>query len=134
MSSIYYAYKTIIESIAQILRSHTQPTTLHKVRAHPNIDGNEQAHALAKRGRKLDNENAITSFKHAHPTTYYLQEDWWHSMQETPDKGPIIDLDKHILKYDKTHNITVLVDQTCQSSKWLEIKDIENYATSLKNL
>jgi hypothetical protein len=123
MSSIYYAYKTIIESIAQILRSHTQPTTLHKVRAHPNIDGNEQAHALAKRGRKLDNENAITSFKHAHPTTYYLQ-----------DKGPIIDLDKHILKYDKTHNITVLVDQTCQSSKWLEIKDIENYATSLKNL
>ena len=29
-------------------------------------------------------------------------------MQETPEKGPIIHLKKHILKYDKRHNSTTI--------------------------
>ena len=55
-----HAYKAILESIAQMLQSCTQPTTLYKVRAHPYIDGNEQAYTLAKRGRKLDHKNTHT--------------------------------------------------------------------------
>jgi hypothetical protein len=44
----------------------------------------------------------------AHPTPYYLQKDWWHSMQETPYKGPIRHLVKYILKYDKKHNLETI--------------------------
>jgi hypothetical protein len=32
-------------------------------------------------------------------------------MHETPNKGPIRRLKKHILKHDETHNLTSIVDQ-----------------------
>ena len=52
-------------------------------------------------GAKLHQRYAATPYEHVHPTPYYLQKDWSHSMQETPNKGPIRHLKKHILKYDK---------------------------------
>ena len=63
--------------------------------------------------------------EHAHPTPYYLQKDWWHSMQETPDKGPIRHLGKHVLKHDKKHNLEIIANQIHQLHKWLENKDID---------
>jgi ribonuclease HI len=49
--------KNILESITTMLQSHTQITTLHKVKAHANINyGNEQADTLAKIGCELDIE------------------------------------------------------------------------------
>ena len=33
--------KNILESMTKALQSHTQTTTLHKVKAHANINGNE---------------------------------------------------------------------------------------------
>ena len=89
-----------------MLQSHTQTTTLHKVKAHTNINGNEQADTLAKLGYELGYRDAIATYKHAHPTPYYLQIDWWHSMQETPDKGPIQHLGKYVLgcKHGKVDN------------------------------
>ena len=99
--------KKILESIIKMLQSRTQTTTLHKVKAHTNISGNEQADKLAKMGCELEHRDAITTYEHAHPTPYYLQKDWWHSMQETPDKGPIRHLGKYIAKHDK--NITYLL-------------------------
>ena len=66
------------------------------------------------------------SHEHAHPTPYYLQKDWWHLMQETPDKGPIRHLGEHILEYDKNHNLEVIANQTHQLHKWLKNKDIDN--------
>ena len=67
--------KTILESIIKMLQSRTQPTTLHKVKAHTNISGNEQADKLAKMGYKLDHRDAVTTYEHAHPTPYYLRRD-----------------------------------------------------------
>jgi hypothetical protein len=46
-------------------------------------------------------------------------------MQETPDKGPIRHLSKHILKHDNEHNLTIIANQTHQLSKWLENDDID---------
>ena len=90
--------------MTKILLSSTQITTLHKIRAHTNIGGNEHANTLAKHDRELDHKNATTPLELAHPTPYYFQKDWWHSMQETPYKGPISHLKKHIVKHDKGHN------------------------------
>ena len=46
-------------------------------------------------------------------------------MQETPNKGPIRHLGKHILKHDKGLNLTIIASQTHQLHKWLENKDID---------
>jgi hypothetical protein len=74
--------------MVKMLISRTQPTTLHKLKAHANIEGNNIAYTLAKLGRELYHIDAATPYEHAHPTPYYLQKDWWHSMQETPTKAP----------------------------------------------
>ena len=90
----------ILENIIKMLISRTQTTTLHKIKPHRNIGGNDQADELVKQGCKLDHRDVTFLYEHAHPTPYYLQKDWWHSMQETPDKGPVRHLSKHILKHD----------------------------------
>ena len=117
--------KIILESITRMLQTRTQPTTLHKVKAHTNISGNEQADKLAKLGCELHHRDAIAPHEHAHPTPYYLQKGWWHSMHETPDKGPIRHLAKYIIKQDKTHNLAVIATQTHQLHKWLDNKDLD---------
>ena len=35
--------KIILTSMVEMLKNRTQPTTIYKVKAHTNIDGNEQA-------------------------------------------------------------------------------------------
>ena len=59
--------KIILESIVRMLQSRTQTTTLHKVKAHANISGNEQADKLAKLGCTLDHRHAVETYEHAHP-------------------------------------------------------------------
>ena len=108
----------------KMLISCTQPTSLHKIKAHTHIGGNDQAYTLAKQGCELDHRDAETPYEHAHPTPCYLQKDWWHSMQETPDKGPIRHLSKHILKHDNEHTLTIIASQMHQLHKWLENDDI----------
>ena len=117
--------KKMLESIIKMLQSPTQITTLHKVKAHTDINDNEQAYILAKLGCELDHRDAIATYEHAHPTPYNLQKDWWHSMQETLDKGPIRHLGKYVLKYDKRHNLEIITNQTYQLHKWLDNKDID---------
>ena len=116
--------KNILESMIIMLQSRTQITTLHKVKAHANINGNEQADTLAKIGCEFDHRDAVMPHEHAHPSPCYLQKDWWHSMQETPNKGPIRHLGKHVLRYDKKHTLEVIANQTHQPHKWLKNKNI----------
>ena len=100
--------KTILQEIVEILQQRTQPTTLYKVRAQANIVGNERADKLAKEGREKGHTGAMNPHKFAHSTPYYYQKDWWHSMDETPDKGPIRFLEKHIIKHDKKYNLEII--------------------------
>ena len=97
----------------------TKSTTLHKITTHTNIDGNEQANALANHKRKLDHRDVVAPYEHT-PYTTYLHKDWWNSMQVTPNKGPIRYLEKHILNYDKRHNLATIANQMHQVYKWLE--------------
>ena len=115
----------ILKSMIKMLQSHKQTTTLHKVKARKKINGNEQVDTLAKLGCELDHKDVVATYEHAHPTPYYLQKDWWHSMQETPNKGPIRHLGKYILKYDKRHNLEIIANQTHHLHKWLNNKDIQ---------
>ena len=91
--------------MVEMLQNNTQLTTLHKVRAHANIEGNEKADELAKLGRVKDHREAKHSNEHAHPTPFYFQKDDWPSMAATPDKGPIRFLDKYLKTLDLSNNL-----------------------------
>ena len=63
--------KTILQEIVELLQQRTQPTTLYKVQAHANIEGNEKENELAKEGREKEHTDAINPHKFAHSTPYY---------------------------------------------------------------
>ena len=118
--------KMILEEIVTLLQQQTQPTSLYKVRVHANIESNEQAHQLAKDGRDKDHQDANNPHKFAHSTPYYYQKDWWHSMEETPNKGPIRFLDKHFMYHDKRTKLEKIATQFSNVDKWIANEDIDN--------
>ena len=118
--------KTMLQEIVRLLQQRTQPTTLYKVRAYANIEGNEKVDELAKEGRKKGHINAINPHEFAHSTPYYYQKDWWHSMDETPDKGPIRFLEKHVIKHDKKYNLEIIATDFPNIDKWIANEDIDN--------
>ena len=69
-----HPYQVTLASMVQLLQNRSQPITLYKVRAHVNIDGNEQVDKLAKEGLDLTHRSATHSYEHAHATPYYYQK------------------------------------------------------------
>jgi hypothetical protein len=114
-----------LATMVQLLQNRAQPITLYKVRAHVNIDGNEQADKLAKEGLELDHRNAIHPYEHAHAIPYYYQKDVWASMTDVPDKGPVRFLEKQIIKYDRENNLENMATQTPNTYKWTGNADID---------
>ena len=47
-------------------------------------------------------------------------------MDETPDKGPIKFLEKHIIKYDRKYNLEIIATDFPNIDKWVANKDIDN--------
>ena len=81
--------KTLLASMVQLLKSRTQPTNLHKVRAHVGFEENERANELTKTGSCKDHKHASQLYEHAHTIPHDYQRKEWPSMDETPHKGPI---------------------------------------------
>ena len=75
----------------RMLISCTQVATLHKITAHTNIDGNEQAHALAIYGCELNHKDVATPYEHAHPTLLPTRLVALHARdtQQKPHKAPL---------------------------------------------
>ena len=76
---------TILTEMVDMLKKRTQTTTIYKVKAHTNIEGNEQADALAKNGIKKQYKFTSKPHEFAHTTPYYFQKDIWPG----PTKGPV---------------------------------------------
>ena len=117
--------KIMLQEIVNFLQQRTQPTTLYKIRAHANIEGNEKTNELAKEGKEKEHTNAMNPHEFAHSTLYYYQKDWWHSMEETPEKGPIRFLEKHIIKYDRKYNLEVIAIKFPNIDKWITNDNID---------
>jgi hypothetical protein len=98
--------KTILSHIAAMLQARTQPTILHKVKAHANITGNEIVDALAKRGHRKPHSLPNEPHEHAHSTPYYLHKDEWIGMHYTPYKGPIRNFQRYLQKYTTDTHLT----------------------------
>ena len=118
--------KTILQEIVKLLQQMTQPTTLYKVRACANIEGNKKTNELVKEGREKEHTDAINPHEFAHSTPYYYQRYWWHSMDETLDKGPIRFLEKYIIKHDRKYNLEIIATKFPNIDKWIANEDIDN--------
>ena len=101
-----YPDKTILTQIIQILQSRTQPTSIHKVKAHSNITGNEIVDTLAKNGRHKQHSLPSEPHKFAHSTPYFFQKDEWIGMDHTPYKGPIWNFQRYLIKYTTENHLT----------------------------
>ena len=66
-----HPYKIIVEEIVNFFIQRTQPTTLHKVRAHANITENEEADTLAKKRPSKEHLNALQPLEFANSSPYY---------------------------------------------------------------
>ena len=47
-------------------------------------------------------------------------------MLETPDKGPIQFLEKHIIKHDKKNNLEIVATLFSNIDKWIANEDVDN--------
>ena len=121
-----HADQTILKDIVKMLKNRTQTTTIHKVKAHINIYGNEQADALAKDGTKKLYKFASKSFEFAHTTPYYFQKDIWPGPIKRPDKGPVKCLETYIHKHDREKNLEIMAQKFPNISKWAMNPDIYN--------
>ena len=112
-------------SMVEMPQIRTQLTTLHKVRAHANIEGNEKADELAKLGRVKDHREAKHPYEHTHATPFYFQKDDWPSMAATPDKGPICFLDKYLKRLNLSNNLELIENQISNVKKWTSDANID---------
>jgi hypothetical protein len=122
---INHLNKVMLASIVSLMQTGTQPLFLHKVRTHFNIYGNDKANELAKVGNRLSHRPPISDYKHTHSTPYYLYKDWWHSMTQTPYKGPIRNLQEYIDKCDRKYNLQTLANSFPNIRKWTIDKNID---------
>jgi len=121
-----HADKTILTSMVEMLKNRTQPTTIYKVKAHININGNEQADQLAKNGAKKRYRFAAKSYEFAHTTPFFFQKDIWPGPNKRPDKGPVRCLQTYLIKHDRENNLKILAEQFPNISKWTTNPDIDN--------
>jgi ribonuclease HI len=121
-----HADKTILTSMVDMLKKRTQPTTISKVKAHTNIEGNEQADQLAKSGAKKRYRFATKSYEFAHTTPFFFQKDIWPGPNKRPDKGPVRCLQTYITKHDRETNLKIMAEQFPNISKWTMNPNIDN--------
>jgi ribonuclease HI len=64
--------KLLLADIIKMLQERTLPLTIHIVRAHTNVTGNEEADKLAKEGNKktLEDDLPLESHEFAHSSPY----------------------------------------------------------------
>ena len=121
-----HADKTILTNMVDILKTRTQPTTFYKVKAHINIEGNEQADRLAKIGARKKYFFASKPYEHAHTTPFYFKKDIQPGPMKCPDKGHVRCLQTYLTKYDQEKNIAIMTNQFPNINKWTPNPNIYN--------
>jgi hypothetical protein len=122
--------KTIFTQIIEMLQSRTQPTSLHKVKTHTNITGNEIVDILAKNGQHKQHSLLIEPHEFAHSTPYYFHKDEWIGMHYTPYKGPIRNFQLYLIKYTTENHLTKLARNFSNMHKWTSDTNIDNISSN----
>ena len=112
----------MLASLVNMLKNRTTITHLHKVKAHTNIIGNEEADKLAKEGSKIILVSVIPyqPYESAHSTPY-----WWYRDNDHPIKGPIRHLNSYLKKLEQEEN-EELAKTFDNINKWINNPLIDN--------
>lgn len=113
--------------MAQILQSRTQGTTLHRVKAHANINGNEQVDALAKRGSKLDHVHVVVAYEYVHPHHTTSKKICGLQCKKHLTKAPLDTWINTSFKCDKRHNLAARAYQHTNYINGLKIRTYIKY-------
>jgi hypothetical protein len=122
--------KTILTQIIEMLQSWTQPTSLHKVKAHTNITGNEIVDTLAKNGRHKQHSLPAEPHEFSHSTPYYFHKDEWIGMDYIPYKGPIRNFQQYLIKYTTKNHLIELARNFSNIHKWTSDTNIDNISSN----
>jgi hypothetical protein len=122
--------KIILSQIVNMLQSRTQPISLHKVKVHTNITGNETADELAKRGRLKAHSLLAESHEFAHASPYYLHKDEWIGMHYTPYKGPIHNFQNYLKQHTTDTRLKKLAGNFPNIHKWTSDTNIDNISSN----
>lgn len=99
--------KTILTTIIDMLKTQTQPTTIYKVKTLNNIDGNEQAHQLAKKTAPKRNIDLLPNLMSLHILQHHtiIKKITWYGPRKQHDKGHVICLETYITKHGCEKNL-----------------------------
>jgi hypothetical protein len=122
--------KTILTQIIEMLQSRTKLTSLHKVKAHSNITGNEIVDTLAKNGRHKQHSLPTEPHEFAHSTPYYFHKDEWIGMHYTPYKGPIMNFQRYLIKYTTDNHLIELTRNFPNIHKWTSDTNIDRISSN----
>jgi hypothetical protein len=122
--------KTILTQIIEMLQARTKLTSLHKVKAHSNITGNETVDTLAKNGRHKQHSLPTEPHEFAHSTPYYFHKDEWIGMHYTPYKGPIRNFQRYLIKYTNENHLTELAQNFPSIHKWTSDTNIDRISSN----
>ena len=123
--------KTIFSEMVDMLCQRTQITSLDKVHAHANIQGNEKADEFAKAQKHLAQPLPFLPHEYAHSIPYYLCKDFWKGkMAKTPYKGPIRHLQGYIKKHTHKYHLEQVVENCPNIKKWTYDPNIDNHLSN----
>jgi hypothetical protein len=105
-------------------------TSLHKVKAHSNITGNEIVDTLAKNGRHKQHSLPAEPHEFVHCTPYYFHKDEWIGMHYTPYKGPIMNFQRYLIKYTTDNHLIELTRNFPNIHKWTSDTNIDRISSN----
>ena len=106
------------------------PMSLHKVKAHSNVTGNEVVDTLAKNGWHKPQSLPSAPPEFAHSTPYYFHKDEWIGMHQTPYKGPTKNFQRYLIKYTIDNHLTELAQNFPNIHKWTSDVNIDNISSN----
>lgn len=62
--------------------------------------------------------------------TLFFQKDKWHSMNQTPNKGPIHFLERRSIKHNKKQFLHILPTKVSNIHKWITHEELKNQINS----
>ena len=125
-----HADKTILTDMVRMLKNRTQPTTIHKVKTHINIEGNEQADIYLQKMAPRNCTNSHQNPMNLHTPHHTTSIRTWPGPTKRPDKGHVRCLETCLQKHDCEKNLKVMAQRFPNIAKWTRNPDVDNPTNS----
>jgi hypothetical protein len=119
----------MLTPMVKMLQNCIVPVSLHKVKAHAEVVGNEEVDKLAKSGNKLTHLDPIEPYEFVHSTPIWFCLNEWPSILKHPYKGPIRFLKEVLDKQEKNEKLA-LATNFQSISNWTNDTLVDNISSN----